>query len=78
MDERLALAHPMLERANWGSAVPKIIAGDASNRRYARLSRENGETAILMDAPPSKCEDVRPFVTVADYLSAQGLSLIHI
>ncbi|MEO9898525.1 MAG: phosphotransferase [Paracoccaceae bacterium] len=74
MDERLALAHPMLVRANWDSAVPKIIAGDASNRRYARLSRENGETAILMDAPPSTGEDVRPFVTVADYLSAQGLS----
>ena len=74
MDERLALARPMLVRADWGSAIPKIIAGDASNRRYARLSHRNGETAILMDAPPSKGEDIRPFVSVANYLSAQGLS----
>lgn len=44
-------------------------------RRYERLfSPATGQTAILMDAPPEKGEDVRPFVNVASYLTNLGLS----
>ena len=50
------------------------LAGDASNRRYERLTGSGGETVVLMDAPPDKGEDVRPFIRIAEYLRAQGLS----
>ena len=63
-----------LSKAGWGDAARSLVAGDASNRRYDRLTRANGETAILMDAPPEKGEDVRPFVEIANHLLACGLS----
>ncbi len=56
----------------WDKAVCSPIAGDASFRRYARLEL-GGKRAIVMDAPPGK-EDIRPFVTVANYLRRHGLS----
>jgi N-acetylmuramate 1-kinase len=56
----------------WGKAQRVALAGDASFRRYHRLS-DNGRRAVLMDAPP-KNEDVRPFVTVARHLKSLGLS----
>ena len=40
-----------LEAADWVAAETNWLAQDASTRRYARLTRPNGETAILMDAP---------------------------
>lgn len=63
-----------LAQSGWGQANRTTIAGDASNRRYDRLQRESGETAILMDAPPEKGEDIRPFAKVAAYLTKCGLS----
>ena len=62
-----------LDAAGWGQAVRAPLAGDASNRRYERLTL-NGAPAVLMDAPPEKGEDVRPFVHIAQYLSGLGLS----
>ncbi len=66
-----------LEASGWGQASRAPLAGDASNRRYERLSL-NGAPAVLMDAPPEKGEDVRPFVEVARYLSGLGLSAPNI
>lgn len=63
-----------LRSAGWQDAARRVIAGDASNRRYERLTRTNGETAVLMDAPADKGEDVRPFVRIARWLQASGLS----
>lgn len=57
--------------ANWQRGP---LAGDASNRRYERLTNTDGQSVVLMDAPPEKGEDVRPFVRIAEYLRAQGLS----
>lgn len=37
--------------AGWGRAARAPLAGDASTRRYERLSLDGG-TAVLMDAPP--------------------------
>ncbi|OQA34768.1 MAG: Phosphotransferase enzyme family protein [Betaproteobacteria bacterium ADurb.Bin341] len=48
-------------------------SADASFRRYFRLTLPNGETRILMDAPPDK-EDCHPFVTVARLLEDAGLN----
>jgi len=56
----------------WGDAARAALAGDASFRRYFRLTRK-GETALLMDAPPPQ-EDVRPFVAVDGMLRDLGFS----
>ena len=48
------------------------ITGDASFRRYERLTRQS-ETAVLMDAPPP--ENVRPFLAVARLLGGAGLAV---
>ncbi|BBK34974.1 aminoglycoside phosphotransferase [Allostella sp. ATCC 35155] len=70
--ERAAAIAAFLARAGWADAEPRPLAGDASFRRYLRLSRAGG-TAILMDAPPPM-EDVRPFVRIAGLLRRLGLT----
>ena len=52
----------------------KPASGDASFRRYFRLSYENGETHIAMDAPPDK-ESCEPFVRIARQFEALGLNV---
>ena len=71
MSERNTRIEAFLDAAGWGNAARAPLAGDASFRRYLRLSRD-GDRAVLMDAPPP--EDVRPFVAVADILAHLGLS----
>ncbi len=58
---------------DWSSAERRDLTADASNRRYERLS-SGGNIAVLMDAPPDKGEDVRPFVQIARYLDDLNLS----
>ncbi len=67
-------ANSFLTNARWDAALRAPLAGDASNRRYERLTRPDGTRAVLMDAPPEKGEDVRPFVTIARHLTNLGLS----
>ncbi|MHA6264259.1 aminoglycoside phosphotransferase family protein [Arenibacterium sp. CAU 1754] len=75
MTDRAALATAFLNRTDWADTARAPLAGDASNRRYERLRRPGtAESAVLMDAPPDKDEDVRPFVRIARHLRAQGLS----
>lgn len=74
MTQRADLAEEFIQSIGWAGAQRSIVAGDASNRRYDRLTQSDGNTAILMDAPPEKGEDVRPFVAMATYLLAQGIS----
>lgn len=62
-----------LDDAGWGGAARVLLAGDASNRRYDRLTR-GADRAVLMVAPPEKGEDIRPFVRVTDILRQAGLS----
>ncbi len=73
MTSRDQLIEQFIATTDWAGAVRKPLAGDASNRRYERLER-GAETAVLMDAPREKGEDVRPFVRIARFLTAQGLS----
>ena len=61
-----------LGAAGWAEARIAPLAGDASFRRYFRLHRDTGETAMLMDAPPPH-EDVRPFLAVAEWLAWHDL-----
>lgn len=74
MTDRNALATAFLNRTEWAGTPRALLAGDASNRRYERLSRADGTTAVLMDAPPEKGEDTRPFVQIARHLLGIGLS----
>ncbi|QNM83118.1 phosphotransferase [Sphingomonas sabuli] len=61
-----------LAQCGWAGARIEPLAGDASFRRYFRVV-DDGRSAVLMDAPPAR-EDVRPFVSVAEWLLSIGLS----
>ena len=74
MSARDAIIEKFLGAEGWGTATLVQVAGDASNRRYDRLTQADGRTAILMDAPPEKGENVRPFVFLSNWLRAGGLS----
>jgi len=60
-----------LNTHGWDDAERRVLAGDASFRRYDRLTRD-GDAVVLMDAPPPH-EDIRPFVHVGRYLESLGL-----
>lgn len=55
-----------------GGSVRARLAGDASFRRYERITK-GGESFVLMDAPPAH-EDCHPFVAIGKYLKNQGFS----
>jgi aminoglycoside/choline kinase family phosphotransferase len=75
MKKRALLLDNFLSGTNWRNAKRTPLAGDASLRRYERLfDGATGRHAIVMDAPPDKGEDVRPFLKVAEYLRANGLA----
>lgn len=75
MTDRATLAKTFLNTTEWKDARRAPLAGDASNRRYERLRNPaTDETAVLMDAPPEKGEDVRPFIRIARYLCDSGYS----
>jgi aminoglycoside/choline kinase family phosphotransferase len=71
-DLRLEQAHVWLQQLGVDlQSELHNVAGDASFRRYFRL-RVNGESRILMDAPPPG-EDVSPFIDIDHRLRVAGL-----
>jgi len=58
--------------AGWEGADIDPLPGDASFRRYFRLTRAGRGTAMLMHAPPPH-EDPAPFLHVAHWLNAHGM-----
>jgi len=70
---REAAIGAFLDAHGWGAADRRLLAGDASFRRYDRLTAADGRRAVLMDAPPPQ-ENVRPFIGVARLLRGMGLS----
>ena len=74
MTERAVLAARFLKASGWAGAARAPLAGDASNRRYERLRHPALGAAVLMDAPPERGEDVRPFIAIAEHLVALDLS----
>lgn len=75
MAERDPLIAGFLAAAGWAGAQASALAGDASNRRYLRLWHAGkGQGAVVMDAPPERGEDVRPFIRIARHLLAAGFS----
>ncbi len=71
-DTRKSRRTAFLSGNGWGNADITPLSGDASFRRYFRLSL-NGERALLMDAPPGR-ENLSAFLAVAQHLSAMGFS----
>ena len=75
MTERAVAREALLAQAGWSAAVAAPLAGDASSRRYERLSGgPGGSPAVLMDAPPGPTNDTRRFTALTDYLRSLGLS----
>ena len=68
-----AAAPAFLVSAGWEGAEIRPLAGDASFRRYFRVV-EHDRTAILMDSPPDKGEDPRPFIAIARWLTQRGFA----
>ena len=62
-----------LAAAGWADAEARPLAGDASARRYDRLTLR-GAPAVLMDAPPEAGEALTPFLAVTAHLRGLGLS----
>lgn len=61
-----------LDHAGWGGAAIDALPGDASFRRYFRLRRGDGTSAMLMHAPPPH-EDPGPFLRVARWLAESAM-----
>jgi aminoglycoside/choline kinase family phosphotransferase len=72
MPERATERAAFVAAAGWGDARERLLAGDASFRKYYRLSRGD-KTVVVMDAPPPQ-EDVRPFVHIGRHLLSLGFS----
>jgi N-acetylmuramate 1-kinase len=65
-EDRETRCRRFLEDAGWGDAERRVLAADASFRRYDRLMR-GAERAVLMDAPPPQ-ENVKAFRYIAECL----------
>jgi N-acetylmuramate 1-kinase len=70
--DRAGLRADFVARAGWADARERLLAGDASFRKYFRLTRAGG-TAVVMDSPAAH-EPVGPFVRIGRHLCALGLS----
>ena len=65
-------APAFLTTLGWEGAVIAPLAGDASFRRYFRVTL-GARRAVLMDAPPPH-EDPRPFIAIARWLVGKGFA----
>ena len=72
MSDRARLRADFVARAGWAGARESLLAGDASFRKYFRLTRSGG-SVVVMDSPAAH-EPVEPFVRIGRHLSALGLS----
>ena len=75
-DTRLTQATAWLHTLGFGDFQLLPLAGDASFRRYFRMTTSE-ETLVLMDAPPNK-EDIIPFIKVCHWLRHAGLRVPRI
>ena len=73
MPDRGGVLESVLAPTRWAGWTRAAIAGDASARRYFRLSN-GAQTTIVMDAPPNICTDTGQFVMIAEILRDHGFS----
>ncbi|MDX1542124.1 MAG: phosphotransferase, partial [Geminicoccaceae bacterium] len=72
MSDRRAEIRAFLDTNGFAGASPQPLAGDASARRYERITAPR--PAVLMDCPPDKLQ-VRPFLEVHATLEGLGYSV---
>ena len=77
MHDRTAASEAFVAAYGWGDAERRFLAGDASDRRYDRLTR-SGDTVVFMDSPPGTGDDPAAFVSIARHLTGIGLSAPNI
>jgi N-acetylmuramate 1-kinase len=70
---REAAINAFLAAAGWGAAVRAPLAGDASPRRYERLTL-GARRVVLMDAAPGPDAEPWPFLAVTAWLRGAGFS----
>lgn len=77
-ESRARAVTSFLARQGLGNATRAPLAGDASARRYERLTLPDGKTLILVDTP-NPADDLLPFISIGDSLRSIGLStpIIH-
>jgi aminoglycoside/choline kinase family phosphotransferase len=63
-----------LESTPYHGATRARLAGDASMRRYERLTCEPNKTAVLMISPPGAQREIVAFTRLARFLKDHGLS----
>ena len=73
MTDRAAALAAFLTLAGWEAAQRRHLAGDASDRRYERLTLGR-QTAVLMDNPPGGADDPAAFSAMSRHLRSLGLS----
>ena len=73
MSDRANLIHNFVAKTVWKDWHQTPVPGDASARRYWRLSDGN-QTLILMDDAPELGGSTVPFASIAQLLKKQGLS----
>ncbi len=71
---RDAVISAALQDTQWANWARKPIAGDASARRYWRLSMQGHPPAILMDDPPNGTGATTRFADIATALTGIGLA----
>ena len=74
MSDRDARVREFLALAGWADADGQDLAGDMSSRRYTRLTRADGQTAILMNAPPGRDATTPAFVRMTRWLRSAHIS----
>ena len=73
MDKRTQERHLFLTKNGLGEWDIANLAGDASPRKYYRLS-SGPKTAVLMDAPINSCGSLEPFIRISEYLTDHGFT----
>ncbi|WP_377510066.1 aminoglycoside phosphotransferase family protein [Octadecabacter sp. R77987] len=74
MTDRAALITELLAKTRWARWARQPLAGDASARRYERLTdHTTDDSVILMDSPPRNGEDTASFLRIAKHLGECGL-----
>ncbi len=78
MPQREALIRQWLnDILQTGDYTLALASGDASFRRYFRVTLAGGDSRIVMDAPPDK-EDCRPFLDVIARLEPTGVHVPYV
>lgn len=74
LDNPLLACNLVMERfTRRNSTHEEPLAGDASTRRYSRLSYEGGKTTVLVQYPGNICSQLQRDLEVRSWCSARGL-----